>query len=97
MPNPDPEDNSPRDISAEFISLFVLSRKCQREYSKERKIKIFYEALTVERRVILGDSPPKVVSDKFKLWSQSVRQRAKWSLDGCQENLLGEIQLNNVL
>ena len=30
MPNPDPEDNLPRDISAKFIYLFVLSRKCQK-------------------------------------------------------------------
>jgi hypothetical protein len=87
MPNPDPEDISLRDISAEFISLFVLSRKCQKVYSKERKIKIFYEALTVEKSAILGNSLPKIIVDKFKLWAQAVRHRAKWTLEGIAESV----------
>ena len=34
MPNPNPEDRSPQDISGEFIALFCfcLSRKCQETY-----------------------------------------------------------------
>ncbi len=60
LPNPDPEDCLPRDICGDFIPLFVGSRKCQREYSKERKIKIFYEALTVDRRSILATPHPKL-------------------------------------
>jgi hypothetical protein len=34
---------------------------------------IFYEALTVKRRVILGNSQPQAITDKFKLWSQAVK------------------------
>ncbi len=77
MPNPDLKDYSPYDISAKFISLIVLSRKCQMEYSREKKVKIFYEALTVKRWSILGNSPPQAITEKFKLWSQAVQQHAK--------------------
>jgi hypothetical protein len=88
MPNPDPEDLSPRDISGEFISLFVLSRKCHKTYSKSRKITTFYEALTVNNKSeILGDSPPRVVWDKFKLWRGAVKNRGKWTLDGIAESV----------
>jgi len=88
MPNPDPEDLSPRDISGEFISLFVLSRKCQKTYSKSRKITTFYEALTVDNKSeILGDSPPRVVWDKFKLWRGAVKNRGKWTLDAIAESV----------
>ncbi len=55
LPNPDPEDLSPRDVCRDFTSLFVGSRKSQAEYPKARKIKIFYEALTVAKMDILGD------------------------------------------
>ena len=56
-------------------------------YSKERKVKIFYkQALTVEKSVILGNSPPKIIVDKFKLWAHAVRQRAKWTLDWIAES-----------
>jgi hypothetical protein len=85
MPNPDPEDHSPRDISGEFISFFVLSRKCQKTYSKGRKINTFYEALTVDKSEILGDKPPRVVWDKFKLWRGAVKNRGKWTLDAIAE------------
>ena len=40
LPNPDPEDLSPRNVSEDFITLFVGSRKSQAEYPKSRKIKI---------------------------------------------------------
>jgi hypothetical protein len=41
LANPDPKDLSPRNIDADFILLFVGSRKCQETYSKTRKVKIF--------------------------------------------------------
>jgi hypothetical protein len=88
MPNPDPEDLSPRNISGEFISLFVLLRKCQKTYSKSRKINTFYEALTVDNKSeILGDSPPRVVWDKFKLWRGAVKNQGKWTLDTVVESV----------
>ena len=40
LPNPDPEDLSPRNVCGDFITLFVGSRKSQAEYPKARKIKI---------------------------------------------------------
>jgi hypothetical protein len=58
LANPDPKDLSPR-IDDDYILLFVSSKKCQETYSKTRKVKVFYEALTIEKKDILGDAPPK--------------------------------------
>ena len=52
---------------------------------KDRKIRIFYDALTADQRTILGDSPPGVVKETFKLWQGQVRNCAKWSLDRIAE------------
>jgi hypothetical protein len=52
-----------------------------------RKLKIFYEALTVDRLSILGDSPPHEVRDKFVAWSQAVKHQSKWSLDGITQSV----------
>ena len=46
-----------------------------------------YEALTVNRRSILGNSPPREVRDKFVAWTQAVKQRSKWSLDGIAQSV----------
>jgi hypothetical protein len=87
-PNPDPEELSPRNISSKILSLFVLSRKCQKTYSKSRKINTFYESLTVDNKSeILGDSPPQVVWDKFKLWRGAVKNRGKCTLDAIVESV----------
>ena len=67
------------------MPLFAKSRKVAKDYSKDRKIWIFYDALTVEQRTILGDSPPGGVVDTFKLWRGQVRNRAKWTLDRIAE------------
>ncbi len=58
LAKPYPKDLSPRNIEGNFISLIVRSRKCQETYPKTRKVKGFYEALTVEKKDILGDAPP---------------------------------------
>jgi hypothetical protein len=58
LANPHPEDLSPRNIDGNFISLFVGSRKCPETYPKTRKVKSFYEPLTMEKKDILGDAPP---------------------------------------
>ena len=52
---------SPGDIANDYVDLFVHSNKCSREYKKDCKIKIFYEALTVEMKILLGDSPSQRV------------------------------------
>jgi hypothetical protein len=38
LSNPDPKDLLPRNICGNFILLFVGSRKCQKSYSKKRKV-----------------------------------------------------------
>ncbi len=58
FPNPDPTDDSPLDISNCFTHLFVSSNKCSRKYSKPRKIQILYDVLSIDKSVLLGDSPP---------------------------------------
>ena len=85
MPNPDPEDDSPRDLCGNFVPLFAKSRKIAKDYSKDRKVRIFYDALTVDQSTILGNSPPRAVKDIFKLWLGQVRNRAKWTLDRIAE------------
>ncbi len=47
VPNPDPEGDSPRDLCGDFVPLFAKSKTIAKDYSKDRKIRIFYDALTV--------------------------------------------------
>jgi hypothetical protein len=58
LANPDPKDLSPRNKDGNFLLPFVDSRKCQETYLKTRKVKVFNEALTMEKKDILGDAPP---------------------------------------
>ena len=75
FPNPDPTDDSPLDLSKCFSHLFVNSNKCSREYKKSRKIQIFYDVLSVDKSVILGNSPPKRVEQIFLAYRQNVKGR----------------------
>jgi hypothetical protein len=79
QPNPNPEDRS--DTEAEFILLFCSLRKCSEKYPKAKKVDIFYQALTVDKLKILGDSPPAAVCMKFDAWIQAIKSRGKWKLD----------------
>jgi hypothetical protein len=73
LANPDPKDLSPRNI--DFISLFFSSRKCQETCLKTRKVKVFYMALTMEKKYILGDAPPpQAVQERFNNSSQAVKK-----------------------
>jgi hypothetical protein len=58
MANPHPDDLSPRNIDGNFMLLFFGSRKYQETYPKTRKVKGFYEALTIWRRRIFWATPP---------------------------------------
>jgi hypothetical protein len=61
---------------------------CQKSYSKKRKVNIFYNVLTIEKKVIWGNSPPpREVMEKFDLWSQALKQQGKWSLDKIPESV----------
>jgi hypothetical protein len=93
LANPDPEDLSPHDISGNFIALFVGSRKCQMSYTKARKIKIFYEALTVNKKSILGNSPPQEVTKKFNLWSQALLYLQGLCIQRCGHSRLPNMQV----
>jgi hypothetical protein len=64
LANSDSKDLSPRNIDGKFILLFVGSRKCQETYPKTRKVKVFYGALTVEEKDIMGGAPPPPSSAK---------------------------------
>ena len=48
-------------------------------YTKARKVGRFYDALTVNMRTILGDSPPQVVKHAFELWRGQVKNCSRWS------------------
>ncbi len=77
----------PRDIRGDFIPLFVSSRKCQKTYSKNKKIQVFYKALTVTKSKILGNSPPQVVITKYNLWRGAISHWSKWTLDAIAESI----------
>jgi hypothetical protein len=78
---------SPRNIDGNFILLFVGSSKCQETYPKTRKVKGFYEALTMEKKDILGTPPPRAVQERFNVWSQAVKKQGKWTLDAIAESI----------
>ena len=80
-PNPAPGDYSPGDIANDYVDLFVHSNKCSREYKKDRKIKIFYKALTVEMKILLGDSPSRRVDRIYMSYIQDLKSRSRWKLD----------------
>ena len=64
-----------------FIALFCSARKCSEKYPKAKKIDIFYQALTVDKSKILGESPSPAVRVKFNAWIQVIKSRRKWKLD----------------
>lgn len=100
VPRPDPEseseeegsppveNESQRDISGEFVNLFVNSRATQRDYPKVRKIKVFYEAVTtVDKLSILGNTPSEEVNKKFMLWRDARNKKGNWTLRGIAESV----------
>ena len=48
---------------------------------------ILYKALTVDKMVLLGNNPPCSVQNRFKAWSQAVKQQQKWTLNGIAESV----------
>jgi hypothetical protein len=79
QPNPNPEDRS--DTEGEFILLFCSLQKCSEKYPKAKKVDIFYQALTIHKSKILGNSPPAAVRMKFDAWIQAVKSRGMRKLD----------------
>jgi hypothetical protein len=66
LPNPDPEDNSPRSHKGDFAALFSHNARCSRQFSKQKKVDIFCAALGVNTDVLLGDSPPPPIVDIYR-------------------------------
>ena len=93
FPNHDPTDDSPLDISNCFAHLFINSNKCSREYSKSRKIQILYDVLSVDKSMILGDSPPPKRRTHF--FGVPPEREGKKSMEGtrhCRSHIyLGEV------
>ena len=56
LPNPDPEDNSPRSHEGDFAALFSHNTRCSHGFSKQKKVNIFCAALGVNIDVLLGNS-----------------------------------------
>jgi hypothetical protein len=85
---PSADDESPCNISGNFVNLFVNSRATQSDYPKDRKIRVFYEAVTtVDMLSILGDSPSEEVNKKFMLWRDARNKKGKWTLPGIAESV----------
>jgi hypothetical protein len=59
----------------------------QRRYPKATKVKIFYDALTVDKKKILGNSPPEDVLTKFNMWAQNVKSRGKWKIESIAKSV----------
>ncbi len=69
MPNPDPEDVSPHDLRNDFILLFSKWKKdCYGLFEGQEEGADILQSLTVNKRTILGDSPPKDANVTFELW-----------------------------
>ena len=45
-----------------------------------RKIQILYDVLSVEKSVLLGDSPPQRVKHIFLAYRQNVKGRSRWKV-----------------
>jgi hypothetical protein len=92
FPNHDPTDDSPLDISNCFAHLFINSNKCRREYSKSRKIQILYDVLSVDKSMILGDSPPDASNAFFGVPPEREGKKSMEGTRHCRSHLyLGEV------
>ena len=55
------------------------------DYPKAKKIKIVYKALTLERKDILGDTPPPSSAREVQHLGSSIKKRGKWKLEKSAE------------
>ena len=80
-------NESPHNISCGFVNLCVNSRATQNDYPKDRKIRVFFEAVTmVEMFSILGDSPSEEGNKRFMLWRDARNKKGKLMLPGIAES-----------
>jgi hypothetical protein len=81
LPNPDPEDNSLRSHKGEFAALFSHNARCSCQFSKQKKVDIFYTALGVNIDVLLGDSPPPPIVDIYRTFRNDMWRKGQWMMD----------------
>ena len=69
------------DIKRDFIVLYSgSSQTCNKKYNKEAKIDIFYDILSVEDSILLGDSPPPNLKKVCTSYRENCTKRRKWKL-----------------
>jgi hypothetical protein len=72
LPNPDPEEDSPRSHEGDFALLFSHDARCSRHFSKQKKVDIFCTALGVNIDVLLGNSPPPPIVDIYRTFRKDM-------------------------
>jgi hypothetical protein len=81
LPNPDPEDNSPRSHKGDFAALFFHNARCSSQFSKQKKDDIFCAALGVNIDVLLGNSPPPPIIDIYRTFHKDMWRKGQWKMD----------------
>jgi hypothetical protein len=81
LPNPDPEDDSPRSHEGDFTALFSHNARCSRRFSKQKNVNIFCAALGVNIYVLLGNSPPPPIIDIYRTFHKDMWRKGQWKMD----------------
>jgi hypothetical protein len=81
LPNPDPEDDSPRSHEGDFAALFSHNARCSHRFSKQKKGDIFCAALGVNIYVLLGNSPPPPIIDIYRTFCKDMWRKGQWKMD----------------
>jgi hypothetical protein len=81
LPNPEPEDDSPRSHEGDFAALFSHNMRCSRRFSKQKKVDIFCTALGVNIDVLLGNSPPPPIIDIYRTLHKDMWRKGQWKMD----------------
>ncbi len=81
LPNPDPEDDSPRSYKGDFAALFSHNARCSRRFSKQKTVDTFCTALGVKINVLLGNSSPPPIVDIYRTFCKGMWRKGQWKMD----------------
>jgi hypothetical protein len=81
LPNPNPEDDSPRSNEGDFAALFSHNARCSHRFSKQKKVDIFCAALGGKIDVLLGNSPPPPIVDIYRTFRKDMWRKGQWKMD----------------